>query len=105
MLISTIALEKQQKTYQKISGTNISDLCVGFIPAFRDLSTNETHLSITPEGRVSPIHLIDGLPLDWVTEWDLEGYPKSLKSGIIAGFFRGENFFTLEELEHMRLDA
>ena len=105
MLISTVALEKQQKTYQKISGMNISDLCVGFIPAFRDLSTDETHLSITSEGKISPIHLIDGLPLDWVTEWDLQGYPKLLKPSVIAGFFRGENFFTLEQLEHMQHDT
>ena len=105
MLISSTALEKQQRTYQKISGMNISDLCVGFIPAFRDMTTNETHLSVTAEGAVSPIHLIDSLPLEWVTEWDVEGYAKTLKRSVIAGFFRGEEFFTLEQLERKQWDA
>lgn len=105
MFISSVALEKQQATYQKLSGMNISDLCVGLIPAFRDLSTDETHLSLSSDGQVSPIHLVEGLPLEWVREWDMKGYPKSLKPGIVAGFFRGEKFYTLEQLEHMNLDT
>lgn len=105
MLISSTALQKQKKTYQKLSGVDISHLCVGFLPAFRNLSTDETHLSITPEGEVSPIHLIESLPIDWVSEWDDEGRAVSLLPTIIAGFFRGEQFYTLRELENKIWDA
>lgn len=105
MFISSVALEKQETTYQKISGFNLSSLCVGLVPAFRDLSTNETHLSMNADGIISPIHLVEGLPIDWVTEWDTSGFPVSLRPGIIAGFFRGEKFFTLADLEEMRLDS
>jgi len=105
MLISSTALEKQESTYRKISGMNMSDLCVGFIPAFRDIETQETHLSMTQEGCISPIHLIEGLPLDWVTEWDVAGHAKTLKRSVIAGFFRGDEFYTLEQLEMKDLDS
>ena len=105
MLISSTALQKQKTTYQKLSGVDISDLCVGFLPAFRDLRTDETHLSITAEGEVSPIHLIESLPIDWVTEWDDKGRAVTLSPTIIAGFFRGEQFFTLQELENIIWDA
>ena len=105
MLISSTALEKQESTYRKISGMNMSDLCVGFIPAFRDMDTHETHLSVTQEGNISPIHLIEGLPLEWVTEWDIAGHAKTLKRSVIAGFFRGDQFFTLEQLEHIKWDS
>lgn len=105
MLISSTALQEQKSTYQKLSGVDISDLCVGFLPAFRDLTTHETHLSMTPEGQVSPIHLIESLPIDWVDEWDDKGRAVTLRSTIIAGFFRGERFYTLRELENKLWDA
>ncbi len=105
MLITSTALQKQKNTYQKLSDVDISDLCVGFLPAFRDASTGETHFSVTPEGALSPIHLIESLPIDWVSEWDDEGRAVALRPTIIAGFFRGERFFTLDELENKSWDA
>ncbi len=105
MLISASGLEQQQKTYQTISGVDLSHLCVGMIPAFRDLATDETHLSVTRTGKVSPIHLIENLPVEWVTEWNEHGFAVALKPSVIAGFYRCEKFYTLSDIENFLLDA
>ncbi len=105
MYISTSGLEQQQQTYQTISGVDLSHYCVGMIPAFRDLATNETHLSLTSTGEVSPIHLIENLPIGWISEWNEHGDAVALKPTVIAGFYRCEKFYTLSDIENHPLDA
>lgn len=73
----------------------------GFLPAFRDLETGETHLSTNVDGTISPIHLIDGLPSDWVAEHDELGRPIELRHGVTPGFVRDGRFFELAELLHV----
>jgi hypothetical protein len=104
-MLTVAELKEQRGTYQTVSGKSLSDLCIGFMPAFRDVTTGETHLALRPDGSLSPVHLIDGLPSNWVSKWDSNGRAMGLKSTIVAGFFRGERFYSLRDLENSHWDA
>lgn len=77
----------------------------GFLPAFQDQETGETHLSLTSHGTIAPVHLLEGLPSKWVAERDLRGRVAALKAGIVAGFMRDGRFYTRQELAARPLDA
>jgi hypothetical protein len=81
------------------------DLAFGFLPAFRDLKDGRTHLASTQEGNIASMHILDGLPLEWAEEIDTHGRIITLRDGIMAGFMRGERFFTLDELRARTADA
>ena len=77
----------------------------GFLPAFRDLETGETHLSTNTDGSLAPVHLLDGIPEGWVLERDTEGRVIALRESVIAGYLRGERFFTYRQVQGELLDA
>ena len=91
---------------QAFQGHSRSDThCQGFIPAFQDAETGETHLSLTAEGSPAPIHLLEGLPTRWILERDPRGRVSTVKAGIVAGFMRNGRFYTRQELAARPLDA
>ncbi len=90
---------------EKISGIDLPSFCQGFIPVFRDLSTDETHISTFCNGQFSDVHILDNLPIEWVEEWDENGYAVSLLPSIIAGYMRAGQFYTLFDLVQMRKDS
>ncbi len=88
------------------AGGLIASIAFGFLPAFRDIETGETHLSVNEDGTVSPIHLMDCVPEYWVSESDDLGRAISLKESIIAGFVRHGRFYGHAELlQYPPLDA
>jgi hypothetical protein len=91
--------------HEQLSGIDVLELCKGFTPAFRDLANNETHLSTHADGEYCTYHSFDNLPIDWVEEWDKSGYAVSLKPSVIAGFMRGNQFYTLFDLVNNRSDS
>ncbi len=68
-----------------------------FEPAFRDEETGLVALSRYASGAPAPMHLMDGLPEDWVTDRDARGCPCALKPSIVAGFVRDGEFYTREQ--------
>jgi hypothetical protein len=96
----------QAMTRSNAIGGLIASVGFGFLPAFRDIKTGETHLSINDDGSIAPIHLIDRLPVHWVAACDEQGRATELKDDIMPGFVRGGRFFAHAELLHFPpLDA
>lgn len=77
----------------------------GFMPAFRDVVTGETHLSTNADGSLAPIHLLDGIPDEWVVERNAQGLAVALRETIIPGYVRSGRFFTHGQLQAGLLDA
>ncbi len=79
--------------------TGVSELASSkrFIPAFKDSESGRVELSCFANGAPAPVHVLEGLPVDWATRLDDEGRPAELKSTIISGFMREEVFYTREE--------
>jgi len=88
----------QQGAYSQFNGVVFSDISFGFMPAFKNLKTQQIHLSKDQYGDLSIMHLFDGLPDCWVQEQDGQGVALSLKPEIIAGFMRNGEFYTLSEI-------
>ena len=91
-------LIQPQAVYEQLGGAVFRDASFGFMPAFLDLKTQETHLSAYHDGEPAVVHILDGLPSHWIAEWGSDGRAVSLKSGVIAGFMRNSRFYTLNEI-------
>jgi hypothetical protein len=91
--------------YHELPEMTVGAALLGFLPAFRDLETDEVHLSVNENGKLATVHLLDNLPDHWVIERDEVGRITALKEGIIAGFMRHERFFTRSDLAQLRWDA
>lgn len=80
-------------------------LAAGFLPAFRHRQDGEIRLCRFPDGAMATVHLIDLLPTHWVRERDDDGRPSALVAAVEAGFLRGLEFWSLDDLIHPRLDS
>jgi len=89
---------EQQGAYYKFNGAVFSDVSFGLMPAFKNIKTEQIHLSTDMHGQLSVMHILDGLPDYWVKEKDEKGRAITLKSEIIAGFMRNADFYTLSEI-------
>jgi len=69
----------------------------GFRAAFRDAASGAVVLACYRDGSPAPMHLLDGLPEDWVLERSDTGKVVSVKTSVVAGFVRRGRFYTREE--------
>ena len=69
----------------------------GFLPAFFDTDTGVVYLSLYADGRPAPVHLYEGLPPLLIAGLAAGDNSKALKSSVIAGFVRGQRFYTRDE--------
>jgi hypothetical protein len=97
--------QPQHAAYHETPELAVGPTLLGFLPAFRDLHTQEIHLSVSGNGKLASVHLLDHLPDHWVIERDELGRITALKEGIIAGFMRQDRFFTRAELVRTPCDA
>jgi hypothetical protein len=91
--------------YREIPEMTAGAAVLGFLPAFQDLTTEETHLSVNEDGSLAAVHLLDNLPDHWVVERDDQGRITALKEGIIAGFMRQGQFYTRVQLSRLPWDS
>ena len=89
-----------QEASQAFAGT-CGESCVAgqnrFVPAFKNVLTDEVALSKLADGALAPMHLITFLPEDWAAQTDKEGRVLKIARHVIAGFWRDGRFFTREQ--------
>jgi hypothetical protein len=95
----------ERNIYHSLGGAVFNNASFGFMPAFMDVNTNETHLSAYENGEPAAIHILDGLPRKWVSDWNEQGQAMALQSAVVAGFMRAGVFYTLYEIMHQLNDA
>ncbi|MEN8207592.1 MAG: hypothetical protein ABFS24_16550 [Pseudomonadota bacterium] len=95
--LSPRILAQQNHIYRETGGVSEGNRDQGFRPAFLDRMTGTTWLSRFADGRIAPLHVLDGLPNELVAERDKEGHVKACKDCVIAGFLRGGLFYTREQ--------
>lgn len=91
-------LNQQNIAYQNTQGISSNCTMSGYTPAFQDALSGEIHLSKFADGRLAPIHVIDGLPQEWIVKWDENKRALMAKETVIAGFVRDGIFFTRKQL-------
>jgi hypothetical protein len=90
-------LRQENRVFAGSSGVSANAASQRFRPAFRDPETGRVELSRFEDGRAAPVHMICGLPEDWVIDKDPEGHAIAVKEQIESGFVRGGAFYTREQ--------
>jgi len=90
-------LVHQNQAYAGTGGTSQGNEGQGFSPAYMDAETGKIVMSTFNDGRPAPIHLLSGLPDEWILEHDSGCEVPKLKGSILVGFVRGEQFYTRAE--------
>jgi hypothetical protein len=90
-------LKRENRAYG--GGPGVSDGCRehDFKPAFLDQETGMVYLSRHPDGHVSSLHMLDGLPDEVVTARYANGTVSKAKNTLISGFLTGCTFYTRQE--------
>jgi hypothetical protein len=92
-----VHLKAENRIFDGTRGVSANNREQGFLPAFLDTSTGRVFLSRFTSGEPAPVHLLDGLPNEVVLFRSLAGRITAVKSTVMAGFIRGERFYTREE--------
>jgi len=90
-------IRRENRLFRRTGGVSANNRSAGFVPAFCDRETGRTELSRLPGGLPAPMHLLSGLPEEWVVRRDAGGGILAVKATIIAGFVREGRFYSREE--------
>lgn len=96
MTPTTLLIENRR--YRGSAGTSPGNRHLGFQSAFRDRATGRVYLSRFRDGRVAPIHVLDGLPDDLVVVRAKSGQVLEAQATVEAGFVQGRRFYTREQV-------
>ena len=89
-------LQYQNAVFAGTGGVSPNNRRAGFVPAYKHLGTGEAVVSRFADGSPAPVHVLDGLPSDWITLRDESGLVSSVCDTVVAGFVRDGIFYTRE---------
>ncbi|SFM69143.1 hypothetical protein [Variovorax sp. OV329] len=90
-------LAQENTVFQGSGGVSANNRPLGFQPAFRNNETGCIYASRFADGRLAPVHVIDGLPEELVLERSAAGRVTSVKSSVQAGFTLRGDFYDREQ--------
>lgn len=93
-LMTNEQLRRENLAYVGTGGVSAENRSRGFLPAFYDVETGRGEISRFADGRPAPMHMLDGVPEEWVIERSASNKPTALKASVIAGFVRDGYFYT-----------
>lgn len=98
-------LEQETIAYQGSGGVSADNRCFGFRPAFRNNATGNVYPSRFADGRLAPIHMIDGLPDELVVARSAGGKVIAVKESVQSGFLLNGCFYDRDEAaSHLRVE-
>jgi hypothetical protein len=87
-------LQRENGRHAGTGGRSQANGGLGFRAAFFDFATHSVYLSRFADGRIAPMHLMDGLPDEVVVIRAPSGRVIAARATLIAGFERNGYFFT-----------
>jgi hypothetical protein len=87
-------LKKENLAYGGTGGVSAGNREFAFIPAFCDTATGRVEPSRLADGSPAPMHLLAGLPEEWIVARGDGDQVVAVKSTVIAGFVRAGVFYT-----------
>jgi hypothetical protein len=90
-------LREENQTFAGTGGISAGNHSHGFVPGFCDTQTGRVRISRFSNGTPAPMHLLDGLPEEWITARDPAGRVAAIKPTVMAGFIRQNRFYTREQ--------
>ena len=95
--LSDRRLHCENLAYAGTGGISQNNGSAGFVPAFRDEATGRVEVARFENGEPASMHLLCGLPDEWVIGRDADGRAMELLATVVAGFVRAGRFYTREE--------
>ena len=95
--LTVTRLAAQNRRFEGTGGVSGENRTLGFLPAFADICTGAVYLSRFADGRLAPMHLLEGLPEKIVEQRGSGGRVTMIKDSVIAGFVRDGQFYTREQ--------
>lgn len=96
-ILSDQLLKTQNTLFGSTTGVSHNNRQEGFVPAYFDRTSGQAVISRFADGRPAPVHVLDGLPEEWIAQKDAAGHVTKVRAGVIAGFLRNDRFYTREE--------
>jgi hypothetical protein len=93
-LMNELRLRLENIRHAGSGGRSQQNAGLGFHAAFLDCDTMSIYPSRFRDGRLAPMHLLDGLPDDVVVERAPSGRVLAAKSTLVSGFERNGFFYT-----------
>ena len=95
--LSYAVLREENQIFAGSGGVSRGNRTYGFIPAFYDTQSCQAVVSRFANGTPAPVHVLDGVPKEWVERRDPSGRIAALKNTVIAGFLHQGRFYTREQ--------
>lgn len=96
-MFTAMRLQQENLAFAGTGGVSQNNRKLCFQPGFRDSATGRIELARYEDGSLAPMHLLSGLPEDWIVQRDAAGAPVAVLTTIVAGFVRDSIFYTREE--------
>jgi hypothetical protein len=90
-------LRKENLAYGGTGGVSDGNRTAGFIPAFCDTATGRVEPSRLADGTPAPMHLLAGLPREWVVTRGDGNEVLAVKATVVAGFLHSGAFYTRDQ--------
>jgi hypothetical protein len=91
------SLRKENLAYGGTGGVSGGNRTAGFIPAFCDTATGRVEPSRLADGTLAPMHLLCGLPREWVVARGDANEVLAVKATVVAGFLHAGAFYTRDQ--------
>jgi hypothetical protein len=93
-VLTTQMLRSENQHFAATGGISQNNRSRGFQPGFYDAESGQTAISRFADGSPAPVHVLDGVPAQWVTAHLPDGRVLSVKASVVSGFIRGGRFYT-----------
>ena len=103
--VTSKTLESQNVVHRGSGGISQENCHQGFCPAVLDSETGSIYVSRYADGKPAPMHILDGLPQDIVTQRTEDGKVKAIKPTITVGFVRHGEFYTRQQAARVIADC
>ena len=103
-ILSGLCLQEENKRFANSPGISINNRNYGFLPAFQNSRSGCCIISRFADGRPAPVHILDGLPDEWIEAREPGGQVIRACPQIISGFLRNGRFYTREEVSQATLN-
>lgn len=90
-------LREQNGVYAGTGGVSANNRSAGFVPGFLNTRTGVAVASCFADGQPATVHVLDGLPGEWIAERNAQGLATKACTGVVAGFLRLGTFYSREQ--------
>jgi len=97
-------LARENAAFEGSGGVSANNRSFGFRPAFRNNENGCIYASRFADGRLAPIHMIDGLPDELVISRSANGRVTSVKASVQAGFTLNGDFYDREQAASLAIE-